>query len=337
MPHNDGGRLVWLDGLRGVASVSVAIFHYGMQFDVMYPPARPDMGWDLLFTAYGVHVFFAVSGFVIAHSLRRAPTATAFVVGRFTRLWPAFGVCVVLTALGLWAAGSPVAPSVPQLAVNLTMLAGFLGVPYVDGVYWTLTLELLFYAWMLGLHRAGALRRPELAVVVWTGLHALHMNVLLPMGLGSDVVRELCFEEGLFYFLTGVLLERWTEGVTPRRVLALVWVLALSGWVQGAHELVVNAVTAGILALGVAGRAEFLRARVLVWLGAVSYPLYLLHQELGYLVIAAGRDLGLPSWPVVAVTLAAALALSDVVSRLVERPAMTGLRTAAARAGLLDR
>jgi peptidoglycan/LPS O-acetylase OafA/YrhL len=40
---------------------------------------------------------------------------------------------------------------------------------------------------------------------------------------------------------------------------------------------------------------------------------------------------------VVAVTLAAALALSDVVSRLVERPAMTGLRTAAARAGLLDR
>src|SRR6266446_6407653 len=85
-------RFEELDALRGVAALSVILFHYLHQYDAIY-------GKDgvLLFGAlnwpsgiYGVYLFFMISGFVIFMTLRGARDWLDFVVSRFSRLYPAY-------------------------------------------------------------------------------------------------------------------------------------------------------------------------------------------------------------------------------------------------------
>ena len=148
-------RLAQLDALRGIAALAVVLFHYTTRYDQLFGHAQAPLvafpqGW------LGVNLFFMISGFVIFMTLARTARPMDFVVSRFSRLYPAYWGAIVLTfalthAIGL--PGKTVGWDV--LAVNVTMVQGFFGVPHVDGVYWTLEVELLFYAWALLSFRLG--------------------------------------------------------------------------------------------------------------------------------------------------------------------------------------
>jgi peptidoglycan/LPS O-acetylase OafA/YrhL len=98
----------------------------------------------------------------------------------------------------------------------------------------------------------------------------------------------------------------------------------------------VQSVTHGVLGLtffvlvlmAANGMLPVLRAKPLVWLGSVSYPLYLLHENIGWSLIHWGLAHGLSMNTCVAAALAAVLLLSHAVSRLVEQPTMQWIRTA---------
>src|SRR5437867_8608517 len=65
------GRIAELDGLRGIAALSVLLFHYTSKFGELYghqnpPPLEFGYGGTL-----GVQLFFMISGFVIMATLDR--------------------------------------------------------------------------------------------------------------------------------------------------------------------------------------------------------------------------------------------------------------------------
>ena len=95
-----GSRLAPLDGMRGLAILLVIVFHFFQRFPEYYP-----YGDEILPLAshgyLGVHLFFIISGFVIALTLSKKPTLLQFAVGRFVRLWPAMLVCSTLTFIFL--------------------------------------------------------------------------------------------------------------------------------------------------------------------------------------------------------------------------------------------
>ena len=68
-----------------------------------------------------------------------------------------------------------------QIAANLTMLQSFLEVPHLWDFYWTLTIELLFYAICIGLFMAGLLNRrlTAVAIVIATALAGIAVAVLV--------------------------------------------------------------------------------------------------------------------------------------------------------------
>jgi peptidoglycan/LPS O-acetylase OafA/YrhL len=106
---------------------------------------------------YGVNLFFIVSGYVIFMTLHRTREPMDFVVSRFSRLYPAYWVAVGLTFAVTALLGLPGKEvSFGQALGNLLMFHGLLGVPDVDNVYWTLQVELLFYAGMFTVHAMGA-------------------------------------------------------------------------------------------------------------------------------------------------------------------------------------
>ena len=87
------GRILALDSMRGLAALSVALFHYTYGFN------HGDTNYVFHKGFLGVQFFFILSGFVIFMTVNKKPNLRSFVVGRFTRLYPAYWLSVVLTFL----------------------------------------------------------------------------------------------------------------------------------------------------------------------------------------------------------------------------------------------
>ncbi len=123
----------------------------------------------------------------------------------------------------------------------------------------------------------------------------------------------------------------WTEGLNYWR--AFLIVLCYFQQVAFSNAMNTGMVTAFffIFVLCVSGHAAFLKHRLLLWLGAISYPLYLVRAVTGIRVQIALHSLGLSAWPNLVVSTSLALALAWGISALVERPAGRAIRGAAAR------
>jgi peptidoglycan/LPS O-acetylase OafA/YrhL len=320
----DQSRIAELDVLRGLAALVVMLFHHTVIFQNMYGDGRPP---GLQFGVFAVHLFFMISGFVIFMTLARTRSALDFMVSRGSRLFPVFWVAVLLTQTVMSLAPLPVlAVSWHDALWNLTMLAEPLHVPMVDNVYWSLVIELAFYALMLVLFLAGGLRHIERLVMPWllVQLAAVAAGTWLDYRIPAALTVLLLLKYA-HLFLAGMLCYRIrSDGVTPVRHALLAACCATQFAVQG--------VAAGIFGLlwfalfyALARRwLAWIALRPLVFLGTISYSLYLVHQNIGYVVMRA-----LAAWPRPAQLLAAAatvLLLATLLTFLVEQPALRLIR-----------
>lgn len=146
-------RLTEIDALRGLAALAVVLFHYTTRFtEVFGANLTPSISFPD--GHYGVNLFFIISGFVIFMTLDRTTRPMDFVVSRFSRLFPAYWAAIILTFSITHLLGLPdKLVDATTAFYNLIMIHGFFRIPHVDGVYWTLEVELLFYCGMFLLYR----------------------------------------------------------------------------------------------------------------------------------------------------------------------------------------
>ena len=86
------------------------------------------------------------------------------------------------------------------------------------------------------------------------------------------------------------------------------------------HNPAVTALLLGVLALSAYGKLPVLRTRPFLFISGISYSLYLLHNNLGCLVIRSVHDAGLSPAASVAVAIALSVAVATGVTVLFERP-----------------
>jgi peptidoglycan/LPS O-acetylase OafA/YrhL len=322
-------RLGELDALRGLAALSVVFFHYTVRYQELYPLA-PAMPFQVRWGSYGVDFFFAISGFVILMTLERCKRPVDFLVSRFSRLYPAYWAAVIITFLvvAVWSLpGRQVTPG--QALCNLTMLQEMAGVPHVDGVYWSLQVELLFYAWMFGLFFLKRLGFIRPVVICWMLLSlvvavASHLFEREPPYLFS----KLLLLPYIGMFSVGIVAYRAMGSTGPGRTDVLTWLLAVGvagawGGLPGAAACLL---TIMVFWLFVARRLAWLAWGPLAFLGGLSYTLYLLHQNIGYVVIRESIGLGAGPATALCVALATSLVLAALLTFGIERPAMRAIR-----------
>lgn len=325
-------RLNQLDALRGLAAMAVVLFHFSTRFSELYPQAAPQV-WSFPLGYVGVNLFFIISGFVIFMTVERTARPADFVVSRVSRLYPAYWVAIGLTFVithTLTLPGKTV--SLTTALVNGLMFHGFFGTPHVDGVYWTLEVELLFYALILVLFVSRKLARVHLILM---GLLALRLAYhFAAVWWGQDwswTVFRLLNLRNIAWFALGICCYQWAQPQPAGKS------AALAPYTAGAallSLLLTESALAGLLGLAFSlavlaaaqGRLRWLDARPFVWLGAISYPLYLLHENIGWAVMLRLQQLDWSAGWACAGALALVLALSEAVSRWVERPAMRWIR-----------
>lgn len=289
-PPPRADRLLELDALRGIAALSVVLFHYTTKFGEGSPhPTSP------LFTLplghYGVELFFVISGMVILMTLERSRSVFDFLVARVGRLYPAYWVAMTLTFLALTQVALPnTEPATASLyRWNLTMMQRFVGVADVDGVYWSLQVELAFYLLMIVLAALRMVPVIEAVVIGWLALLSMDaaagvLGMLVPE---PRLLRELVTLFGYAeLFIVGLAMHVWrTRGRSVGLMVAVAWAVGLrASHVPAEATYVTLAITATFL-LVVHRRAGWLAVRPLLFIGAISYPLYLVHQNLGFMLL----------------------------------------------------
>jgi peptidoglycan/LPS O-acetylase OafA/YrhL len=338
------GRILELDALRGLAAVAVVLFHYTTRYQQLFGHEE-SLAASLPWGHHGVDLFFMLSGFVILMTLERTAESWKFAWGRFSRLYPTYWVAAALTFAIVSACGLPGQEvSVSDALVNLTMVQALLGAPHIDGAYWSLQAELIFYANMLVLYRLGAFRRPAVTVVCWLalacGVHLSQSHAVTAWPLGAALFSKLATIGSLKFiplFGIGVLFydlqraEKSSELHRDGKYLKLIHVglvgcLVVIGFWEGIATLVIDTLLATLLWLAISRRLPTLASRPLVWLGAISYSLYLTHQNIGYVIIRDLESQGIGPLTAIALASAFALCLGGCLHRWIERPSMQLLR-----------
>lgn len=319
-------RIASLDALRGLAALSVLVFHYTTQFPRFYAEAPP-APFSFEFGYFGVHLFFMISGLVIMMSLDQS-RGRGFVRSRVIRLYPVFWASVLLTALVLSfdaRIADDVSPGV--VAINLTMLHDYLRAPMIDGVYWSLSYELGFYAFLYALARLAKGDRLARWAPLYLATAAAAFPLLKPFiphpmhyVLMINAYAHL-FAVGLaFYFLR-------REG---RKAMFLAPALAAPA-IQYLYDGWPGALAVG-LSGALVGAALFVVNDAARWseplrrLGVISYALYLVHQMIGYVIIAQLQRAGLGAGASIAAATGLVVALAAALTYGVERPAARALK-----------
>ncbi|WP_443048787.1 acyltransferase family protein [Streptomyces sp. M92] len=343
-------RLRALDGLRLLAALMVAAYHYGGRGGDVTTAwgTSPEFQFPTLHSLFaygclGVQVFFVISGFVICMS-GWGRSLRSFFASRASRLLPAYWVAVVVvTAVFALPAVSYEAVSPSDGLLNLTLLQEPLGADRVLGVDWTLWVEIRFYAlFALCVVLPGANRRRiVLFCACWTLAAALGQAADEPL---LDLVLMPQYAP---FFIGGIglyLVHRDRRDVYAWGIVAVSWLIGQHAAVQDlwrppTPDAFANRSSFGIILIVTAGFA-LVAAIALGWLrradwrwltvaGALTYPFYLVHEHLGWVVIETlHQDLGVPSYATFLTTVAAMLVLAWLLNRYVENTLTPRLRTA---------
>jgi peptidoglycan/LPS O-acetylase OafA/YrhL len=298
--RTDSPRLPAFDLLRLAAVGAVIMYHYGFWGpashgvpQVALPALAPIAQYGFL----GVPIFFAISGFVIAYSAE-GRTAAGFAIARFSRIYPTFVLCMTLTfaATMLFGAGHfEVSPA--QWFANLFVAAPLVGQPYVDTSYWSLVIEIVFYAWVAAFIALGIFpRRIGALILAW-----LAITFANELTIDAPIFEKLFMADDSGFFAVGLLIYQHSRGRRDARLWALSALALGTAVFQAIHKLerlgvhthgsfdpkvvaAICVVSLGIVLLATKIKRVLLPARFVLAAGGITYPLYLLHMQLGYVI-----------------------------------------------------
>jgi peptidoglycan/LPS O-acetylase OafA/YrhL len=348
-------RIPSLDGWRALSIVIVVLSHF--EFATGFPKALVS-SWGRMFQGdLGVRIFFVISGFLITHLLlieaERAgrPSLTQFYTRRILRIFPVYylfaGVLAALTAAGLYS------DAWSTWLATLTFTRNIAGRGDSVTVHlWSLAVEEQFYLiWPVTLVALALWRRPKLAVAVLivpivlapicrSGVIQLHTSSALigrllggfSLALYADSLAVGCLGAFLYQRRRGRVstIASWPflGGALSATLFAFAWIEwppTYGAWalVPSVQAILIMAAIWATIERRTGPGHRLLNATPVVWLGTLSYSLYVWQQLfLGH--FAGPRLAGLAIYDR-RVWWLTALAVAVVSYYAVERPIL-GLR-----------
>ncbi len=345
------GRFLFIDGLRGLAALAVVLFHFytpkvSPLHDTLANAIPAWLGFVLMQGDLGVEVFFALSGFVIAHSVRGAAVTPGFMLRfaarRSIRLDPPYWV-VIGCIIGFAAISGSAAFAEAMnkwggwgvILLNMVYLPDLTGVYRLVWVGWTLCLEVQFYLAFVVLTGLRQWLTPTLARCIPNGITLGYLLIFTPLALASIALwhalgRYDFFGLWFMFFMGALAYLALSRRVPWWWFILYAGGILIAGLVEGERRSVFAAATAIVIYLvGEAGGLRHLLSwRWLQHLGALSYSLYLVHLPIGVFLLenwpggAAGHDTFGKAMFAYTSAIVASLLAAELLYRLIERPSL---------------
>lgn len=260
--------------IRFLASFMVVFYHYFFRY---FEKNGGDVIEFMSFGKIGVEMFFILSGYLLINSISKY-TPLIFITKRVKRIYPTYFVSVIITlsVLGIFSKKSF---NLVQVLTNLTFLNIPLGISSIDGVYWTLFIELTFYFSLLFL-RLLFNNVPKIFITI-----SLLTLVFRLYGFDNLILTFASLFTYGWLFAGGSALRLFAEtGVKIYMAMGLFFVLGYSYYVElSVFEILLLLLTM-ILIVSSDKFKTIVIPNIFLFLGTISYPVYLVHQEIGYII-----------------------------------------------------
>lgn len=280
-------RLDYVDSIRGIAAISVVIAHFLV----------PIYGYDKFIFSHvfdlgkiGVVLFFIISGFIIPFSFRRENGGVqAFFISRFFRLYPGYWFSLLLYLLVSYALGMQFPWH--QIFANITMFQTALRVKDIVGVYWTLFIELVFYFMCVCSFILGLLNKVR--------FNFISSLVMLVIALALAIARRKLDEEfpvalplalslmmfgGLWrsYLLDGDFIAKKLATYYIAIYVCVIPIVSFFSYgTEPGHTMRYTVTYYLSMLLFIALTTRFrIHNKFMVWMGVISYSVYLIHPSL---------------------------------------------------------
>ncbi|WP_026859158.1 acyltransferase family protein [Jeotgalicoccus psychrophilus] len=316
-------RFTEIDALRGIAAIVVVLYHYIILYDEKFGHSKENYIEIFSYGHYGVQLFFIISGFVIYMSVLKVKSTSDFLTKRAIRLYPTYIFAIIVTTLvvGLSSVDTLKA-GVADTFINMTMFQDFFGAKNVDGVYWSLRVELTFYLLMALLLIFNLQKRVMLFTSIWLGSSAL---IQITNGIAGTettaLLEKFSMSNYCQMFIIGIMFYYiWQHGNYLKYylmiTLSLIYDFSFEGMTNGLFTIFFIAVFYLILN----NKMQWLKSDTLVYLGTLSFPLYLIHQNIGYVIIQKLESMGFVHEVFLIVPLGLSLILAHIILYYVEKP-----------------
>jgi peptidoglycan/LPS O-acetylase OafA/YrhL len=344
-------RIHEIDGLRGLASLLVVLFHFrGELHDEIVSSISPTLDTVLGLGHLGVMIFFVLSGYVIAMSigLRKITWRFfgVFALKRSIRLDPpywaslAFVLAFTLVKAKLFPSLATPFPTAPAILSHLVYLQNVLGFGDLLPVYWTLCYEIQFYILLVAL-----IAFAQVALRSEDPSRFLSSPAAMIVGVGFGVTSAFLFCVRSQFHFHGLAVPYWcffylgaltfwsgqTRTFTWPGIFLCLCTLLVSVNFELLLPLAVAATTSALIAARsrLTWISRLLRSTPALGLGKISYSLYLIHAIFGWTTISLAKRLGILAWAppglqtigLFSLGVLASIAASAVLYRVVERPA----------------
>ncbi|MGL3207978.1 acyltransferase family protein [Bradyrhizobium sp. BR 1433] len=185
-----------------------------------------------------------------------------------------------------------------QWLANLFIAAPMLGQPYMDDAYWSLVIEVVFYVWIALFLAWGIFpRRIDTLIIVWIAITFAN-----ELTLDVPLFEKLFMADDSGFFAVGLLIYEHYRGRRDMRLYSLLTLAIGTATFQAVHKLERLGVHTGgsfdprvvtatcIVSLGIVFAATRIKSVALPEsliraVGGITYPLYLLHLQLGYVIL----------------------------------------------------
>lgn len=318
-------RLLELDALRGLAALSVVIFHYTTRYNELYG-SNHNLSFELAYGHYGVQLFFIISGFVIFMTVQNVTSLKKFVLKRAFRLYPTYIMGVIITFVIVKLFGLPGREvSNFDALVNLTMFQSFLGVPHVDGAYWSLQIELIFYFIIGGLIFCGFIEK----YITFSYMWLISSLMIKSAALKTDntvlkVLDHLLIVNYSHLFILGIVFYSLHQSLNKNLnhyIIILVCIFYEVIFFSGVSNIFTLSCILAFLLL-INNKLKFLRFKPLLYLGTISYSLYIIHQNIGYVILNFLNAKSIDSELVLIVPLIITIILATLITYYIEKPVL---------------
>lgn len=304
-------RLISLDGLRGLACILVVFYHYLYRYGQIYP--SDSLSYISYFNV-GVPIFFFISGFVIYLTLPKAHSLIDFFVLRGIRLYPTYWCCVIITFVFVSYFGlNGREVDFTSFILNFMMFHQIFGVPSVDGVYWSLMVELIFYFWIGIFFFVCRKFNFNIFYILFLWISISLISLFTDLSLFSNFFI-LSF---ISPFIAGIAFYRLSQsGFNYQNLTLFIFSMFV---VYLYYDFFVLIFVTFVPAVLMSKYFTYLFSmKYIVFFGKISYPLYLVHQNIGYSIINQLHTNGFNFYFSVFLALITSVLISYIINMYVE-------------------
>jgi peptidoglycan/LPS O-acetylase OafA/YrhL len=295
--HQDGSRLLFMDGLRGIAIMLVFLYHGFSDLWENFTPYGDKFNHFFLFRygEYGVPLFFLISGFVITLTLEKCQSFGGFMLRRWLRLFPAMLIAtVIIFIMSHFINQRPYGPPILQDAISgllfiqpelIDLLVGR-NQRMLEPSFWSLFVEMKFYFVSGFLYFAFGRKRMIVVLICMYLSYVVFDSTknILPVNVVETIQLFFRYSDYSYYgwFAAGALFYEYHNRKEMKYWLLAVMIALLSA--RGLGGLMTESMlfaTAIVLlfaySLKVSLIQKLLSNKLLIFFGFISYPLYLIH------------------------------------------------------------